>query len=77
VESHSHRGMDPDVADCSSIERTAGLRHARQSYRALRDLAASRLHFLFLIADIDSSRGGVIRIQPQNLYALAESLKAQ
>jgi hypothetical protein len=31
----------------------------------------------FLIADIDSPRGGVIRIQPQNLYALAESLKAQ
>jgi uncharacterized membrane protein len=31
----------------------------------------------FLIADIDSPRAGVIRIQPQNLYALAESLKAQ
>jgi hypothetical protein len=31
----------------------------------------------FLIADIDSPRRGVIRIQPQNLYALAESLKAQ
>jgi hypothetical protein len=31
----------------------------------------------FLIADIDSPRAGVIRIQPQNLYVLAESLKAQ
>lgn len=31
----------------------------------------------FLIADIDSPRGGVIRIQPQNLYALAQSLKSQ
>lgn len=31
----------------------------------------------FLIADIDSPRAGVIRIQPQNLYALADSLKAQ
>jgi hypothetical protein len=29
----------------------------------------------FLIADIDSPRRGVIRVQPQNLYALAESLK--
>jgi hypothetical protein len=29
----------------------------------------------FLIADIDSPRGGVIRIQPQNLYAFAETLK--
>jgi hypothetical protein len=31
----------------------------------------------FLIADIDSPRGGVIRIWPQNLYALTGSLKAQ
>jgi len=30
----------------------------------------------FLIADIDSPRGGVIRIQPQNLYALVDSLQA-
>jgi hypothetical protein len=29
----------------------------------------------FLIADIDSPRGGVIRIQPQNLYAFAQTLK--
>jgi hypothetical protein len=29
---------------------------------------------LFLIADIDSPRGGVIRIHPQNLKALSESL---
>jgi hypothetical protein len=31
----------------------------------------------FLISDIDSPRGGVIRIQPDNLYALTESLKGQ
>jgi hypothetical protein len=29
-----------------------------------------------LIADIDSPRGGLIRVQPQNLYALAASLRA-
>jgi hypothetical protein len=29
----------------------------------------------FLIADIDSPRGGVILIQPQNLYAFAQTLK--
>lgn len=29
----------------------------------------------FLIGDIDSPRGGVIRVRPQNLYALTESLK--
>jgi hypothetical protein len=31
----------------------------------------------FLISDIDSPRGGVIRIQPDNLYALSENLKGQ
>jgi hypothetical protein len=30
----------------------------------------------FLIADIDSPRGGLIRVAPQNLQALAESLRA-
>lgn len=30
-----------------------------------------------LIADIDSPRGGVIRVLPQNLIALSQSLKAQ
>jgi hypothetical protein len=32
---------------------------------------------LFLIADIDSPRGGVIRVWPQNLESLAESLHPQ
>ncbi len=32
---------------------------------------------LFLIADIDSPRGGLIRVQPQNLENLAGSLKSQ
>jgi len=32
---------------------------------------------LFLIADIDSPRGGIIRVEPQNLQALVESLRAQ
>jgi len=30
-----------------------------------------------LIADIDSPRGGIIRVQPQNLVALSQSMKAQ
>jgi hypothetical protein len=32
---------------------------------------------LFLIADIDSPRRGIIRLQPQNLESLAESLHSQ
>jgi hypothetical protein len=31
---------------------------------------------VFLIADIDSPRGGVIRVPPQNLIALSQSLAA-
>ncbi len=30
----------------------------------------------FLIADIDSPRGGVIRVKPHNLISLSESLRA-
>jgi hypothetical protein len=30
----------------------------------------------FLIADIDSPRGGVIVVEPQNLVSLAQSLQA-
>jgi len=32
---------------------------------------------LFLIADIDSPRGGIIRVLPQNLISLSQSLKVQ
>jgi hypothetical protein len=32
---------------------------------------------LFLIADIDSPRGGIIRVHPQNLEHLVESLRSQ
>jgi hypothetical protein len=30
---------------------------------------------LFLVADIESPRGGMIRVRPQNLHSLAESLR--
>jgi hypothetical protein len=52
-----------------------------------RDFRAERLLVLvlplvvsisfFLIADIDSPRGGVIRVDPQNLASLVESLRAR
>ena len=31
----------------------------------------------FLIADIDSPRGGIIRVEPQNLVSLSQSLHPQ
>jgi hypothetical protein len=30
---------------------------------------------VFLISDIDSPRGGIIRVVPQNLIALSQNLK--
>jgi hypothetical protein len=65
------------VSDCCSVERTAGLWHARQRTVLSVVLPLAVSISFFLIADIDSPRAGVIRIQPQNLYVLAESLKAQ
>jgi hypothetical protein len=38
--------------------------------------AITSIAFL-LIADIDSPRGGIIRVSPQNLLLLSESIKAQ
>jgi hypothetical protein len=53
----------------------------------LRDMKAGRILIpilplivsiaFFLIADIDSPRGGFIRVSPQNLISLSESLNAQ
>jgi hypothetical protein len=31
----------------------------------------------FLIADIDSPRGGVIRVQPENLISLSHTLRSR
>ena len=52
----------------------------------VRDVSAERSQLLvlplvlaiafFLIADIDSPRGGVIRVSPQNLMSVGESMRA-
>ncbi|HXK06501.1 MAG TPA: hypothetical protein VMS37_29160 [Verrucomicrobiae bacterium] len=55
-------------------------------YNVRQERARLRWYFLlpgivavsfFLIADMDSPRGGVIRVAPQNLISLAQSLRAQ
>ncbi|HTP34689.1 MAG TPA: hypothetical protein VMJ75_21070 [Candidatus Acidoferrales bacterium] len=55
-------------------------------YNVRQERARPRWYFLlpgivavsfFLIADMDSPRGGVIRVAPQNLISLAQSLRAQ
>jgi hypothetical protein len=50
--------------------------HRRTTFRFL-ILPIALSVSLFLIADIDSPRGGIIRVYPQNLERLAESLHSQ
>jgi hypothetical protein len=50
--------------------------HRRTTFRFL-ILPITLSISLFLIADIDSPRGGIIRVHPQNLERLAESLHSQ
>ena len=47
-------------------------REGRRSYYLILPIVLATT--LFLIADIDSPRGGVIRVHPQNLEATAASL---
>jgi hypothetical protein len=50
-----------------------GARGKRVSYRLILPVALSVT--LFLVADIDSPRGGVIQVTPQNLEAVVESIR--
>ena len=50
--------------------------HARSSFLFI-VLPIALSITLFLIADVDSPRGGVIRVRPQNLESLVESLHSQ
>ena len=64
------------IAICSNVLIGYGARHdnAGGILRLVLPLVVS-ISF-FLIADIDSPRGGVIRVNPQNLISLSESLHA-
>ena len=68
--SHSNRGLGLDVFDCHprepALAKAMGMH--RRALSALRSSCRLRSSIsFFLIADIDSPRGGVIRIHPQNL----------
>ena len=52
-----------------------GLRGEQHSFRLLWILPIALAVSFFLIADIDSPRHGVIRVVPQNLESLADSLR--
>jgi hypothetical protein len=64
------------IAVCSNVMVGYGARNAKAERSLLLVLPLVVSISFFLIADIDSPRGGVIRVFPQNLHSLAESLRS-
>ena len=65
------------IAICSNVLVGYGARRAEAERDLMVVLPLVVSISFFLIADIDSPRGGVIRVQPRNLVSLAQSLGAQ
>ena len=63
------------IAVCSSILMGYNVRNTRSTITLLVLPLTVSISF-FLIADIDSPRGGIIRVKPNNLISLAESFQA-
>jgi hypothetical protein len=63
------------IAACSHVLVGYGARDAKMERRLLLILPLLMSVCFFLIADIDSPRNGVIRVVPQNLLAIADSLR--
>ena len=64
------------IALCANVLLGLGARNARVGFYLLLVLPFVVAIAFLLIADIDSPRGGVIRVSPQNLLSLSESLRA-
>ncbi len=64
------------IAICCNVLVGYGARNAKAEGILLLILPLVLSISFFLIADIESPRGGVIHVSPQNLAALAESLRA-
>jgi len=62
------------IAVCCNVLVGYGMRNVRAEGSLLLVLPLVLSIAFFLIADIDSPRGGVIHVKPQNLISLAESL---
>jgi hypothetical protein len=65
------------IAICSSVFIGYGAHRAQSAFVRLLALPLVLCVAFFLIADIDSPRRGVIRVLPQNLISLAQSLRGQ
>jgi hypothetical protein len=69
-------GLMAAIAICSSVLLGYGARKVKAEGILLLVLPLVVSISFFLIADIDSPRGGVIRVNPHNLARLVESLRA-
>jgi len=69
--------MVADGTNRNLCERVVRLSRAGSAMSLLLILPVIVAIVFFLIADIGNPRGGVIRVLPQNLVALSQSIKAQ
>lgn len=65
------------IAVCCHVLIGYGARNAREERTLMMVLPLVLSISFFLIADIDSPRRGVIRVQPQNLMSIADSMSAR
>jgi hypothetical protein len=70
-------GLMGAIAICANALVGYGARRPDEEFTLLLILPLVVAIAFFLIADIDSPRGGLIRVSPQNLLSLAQSLRAQ
>jgi hypothetical protein len=64
------------IAVCSNFLIGYGVRHSEKKIPLFLVLPLVVSISFFLIADIDSPRSGIIRVRPQNLESLSQSLRA-
>jgi hypothetical protein len=69
-------GLMAAIAICSNLLIGSGVRRTEAKAFLFLILPLVLSISFFLIADIDSPRGGVIRVRPQNLESLSQSLHA-
>ncbi|MGA7136415.1 MAG: hypothetical protein WBZ14_01975 [Terriglobales bacterium] len=70
-------GLMAAIAICCNLLIGYGVHRAQKEARLLFVLPLVVSISFFLIADIDSPRSGLIRVQPQNLLSLSQSLHTQ
>ena len=74
---HAAWGLMAAIAICCNLLVGYGIRSAKKEGVLLLVLPLVVSIAFFLIADIDSPRGGLVRVAPQNLASLSQSLHAR